>query len=411
MVKKLRAVEAEKEPKAEDKKKKLKTAEAGAGKKGAAAAEAGAGTGAGAGAAGGAGGDDEGKHKKRPGQKRTSKMKREAKLRAQNGEVGQTAVPARQGGDGGKGKGKSEGKGKGDGKGKGEGKGKGDGKGGKTVTKKAQPEEDPEEDKYLECRIYVKGLAEGCDETIIRKLFQKHGKIRSVSLLMSTRKVFRGAAFVTFEDQKTCKKALNEDGIMFHGKELSVKTAAPPLPKGPKGPNLQVYLGGLPFIAEAKILKKDFGECGEMSKFRMLMNDKTGKFRGVAFVTYKDQAGVNKALKYNDTEYGGRKISVKLADPKGTLRRDDDDDDEDAAGDDEDVAAVETSGGKKRAREGGAEEGGKPKKGKKAAGGGAQKEGAGDDAGEAVAEAEGAKKGAGANGKAMKKKGAKKMLE
>merc|ERR1719221_2255282 len=45
---------------------------------------------------------------------------------------------------------------------------------------------------------------------------------------------------------------------------------------------------------------------------RLPMNDE-GKPRGIAFIKYKDEKGVEEALKFHETDYGGRNISVRKA--------------------------------------------------------------------------------------------------
>merc|ERR1719413_240312 len=78
-----------------------------------------------------------------------------------------------------------------------------------------------------------------------------------------------------------------------------------------------VFVGGVPFSVTEEQLKKDFEECGEVISLRLPMRD-DGTPRGIAFVKYKDEEGVKKALEFNETDYGGRWISVRKAgDDKG----------------------------------------------------------------------------------------------
>merc|ERR1712048_1492820 len=80
----------------------------------------------------------------------------------------------------------------------------------------------------------------------------------------------------------------------------------------------ECFIGGLPFSTTEEVLKKDFAECGEIVNFRMPLNDE-GNARGIAFVEYKDKESCEKALKFNDTEYSGRWLSVRMSgdDSKG----------------------------------------------------------------------------------------------
>merc|ERR1711939_527725 len=82
---------------------------------------------------------------------------------------------------------------------------------------------------------------------------------------------------------------------------------------GGKAPNeLEVFVGGLPWSTEENTLRKDFEECGEIESLRMPLNEE-GKPRGIAFTTYKTQEGVDKALAFDGTDYGGRTLKVNKA--------------------------------------------------------------------------------------------------
>merc|ERR1712187_1060453 len=63
-------------------------------------------------------------------------------------------------------------------------------------------------------------------------------------------------------------------------------------------------------------LRKDFSECGEIEKMSLPLNDE-GKLRGIAFITYKTQEGVDAALKFDGDDYGGRTLKVNRAGAKG----------------------------------------------------------------------------------------------
>jgi len=73
-----------------------------------------------------------------------------------------------------------------------------------------------------------------------------------------------------------------------------------------------VFVRGLPFATSEEELKKDFGECGEIVSLRMPLNDE-GSCRGIAFIRYSAKEGMDKAIAFNDTDYGGRIISCTAA--------------------------------------------------------------------------------------------------
>merc|ERR1719190_192997 len=66
-----------------------------------------------------------------------------------------------------------------------------------------------------------------------------------------------------------------------------------------------VFVRGLPFATTEEALKKDFAECGEIVSLRMPLNDE-GSCRGIAFIKCTNKEGMDKALAFNETDYGGR---------------------------------------------------------------------------------------------------------
>lgn len=76
---------------------------------------------------------------------------------------------------------------------------------------------------------------------------------------------------------------------------------------------LTVFVGGVPWECGEDVLRKDFGECGEVTSVKVLTHADSGLSKGVAFITFKDEAGVEAALAYDGTEYGGRTLKVNKA--------------------------------------------------------------------------------------------------
>merc|ERR1712066_332775 len=73
-----------------------------------------------------------------------------------------------------------------------------------------------------------------------------------------------------------------------------------------------VFVRGLPYGTTEEVLKKDFAECGEIVTLRMPLNDE-GQCRGIAFIKYSNKDGCDKAIEFNETDYGGRTIYVSMA--------------------------------------------------------------------------------------------------
>jgi len=98
--------------------------------------------------------------------------------------------------------------------------------------------------------------------------------------------------------------------------EVAKRVAKSAAGVGESDENLTVFVRGLPFSCEAETLRKDFDECGEIVNFNMPVNEE-GRCKGIAFVEYSNKAGVEAALEFDGTDYGGRYLEVKIATPKG----------------------------------------------------------------------------------------------
>jgi len=77
----------------------------------------------------------------------------------------------------------------------------------------------------------------------------------------------------------------------------------------------KVFIGGVPFNCTKETLKTDFEACGPIQSFSMPTRDQ-GRSRGIAFATFTTTEGVAEALKFNDTDYGGCKLTVRMASEK-----------------------------------------------------------------------------------------------
>merc|ERR1711934_357376 len=107
------------------------------------------------------------------------------------------------------------------------------------------------------------------------------------------------------ETPKRCKDCRWAKKVRMEGGDPTAKG------KGKKGKDGKdentVFVRGLPFSATEETLTKDFSECGELVSLRMPLNDE-GSCKGFCFIKYASKEGMDKALAFNETEYGGRTI-------------------------------------------------------------------------------------------------------
>jgi len=108
------------------------------------------------------------------------------------------------------------------------------------------------------------------------------------------------------ETPKRCKDCRWAKKVRMEGGDPTAKGKGKKGKDGGKDENT-VFVRGLPFAATEESLNKDFGECGEIVTLRMPLNDE-GTCKGFCFIKYTAKEGMDKALAFNETDYGGRTI-------------------------------------------------------------------------------------------------------
>jgi len=91
-------------------------------------------------------------------------------------------------------------------------------------------------------------------------------------------------------------------------KEGSVSTTADASGMTPDY-EFEVFVGGL-FSVARKLIKKTFAECGKIVNFDMPLTA-AGESKGVAFIAYEKQKGMELSLKLHDTQLGKRWLTVQ----------------------------------------------------------------------------------------------------
>merc|ERR1719229_1786068 len=138
----------------------------------------------------------------------------------------------------------------------------------------------------------------------------------------------KGTAFIEYKTKEGLDAACKFNETDYGGRTIYVSPAGEGGGKGKDGKDkgkgkdsksggkgnndLTVCVRGLPFATTEEALRKDFAECGELVSCKMLLNDQ-GTCKGTAFIEYKDEAGMKKAIEFHETDYGGRKIYVSPA--------------------------------------------------------------------------------------------------
>jgi len=81
----------------------------------------------------------------------------------------------------------------------------------------------------------------------------------------------------------------------------------------------KLYVGNLPWATTAEDLTKMFSEAGEVEDATIITYKDTGRSKGFGFVTMKDDAAADEAVKkYSGSDMEGRAIVVDKARPMRT---------------------------------------------------------------------------------------------
>ena len=78
----------------------------------------------------------------------------------------------------------------------------------------------------------------------------------------------------------------------------------------------KLYVGNLPYEVNNDKLKELFAAAGEVTEAVVITDKYSGRSKGFGFVTMKDDAAADKAIKdLHETDMEGRKLIVNVARP------------------------------------------------------------------------------------------------
>lgn len=86
----------------------------------------------------------------------------------------------------------------------------------------------------------------------------------------------------------------------------------------------RLFVAGLPFSTTDEELKNLFGEIGNVISANIITDRDTGRSKGFGFVEMETEEEAGSAItKFNESEFGGRKLIVNEARPREERSRDD----------------------------------------------------------------------------------------
>ncbi|GAB4821804.1 hypothetical protein N2152v2_008850 [Parachlorella kessleri] len=124
----------------------------------------------------------------------------------------------------------------------------------------------------------------------------------------------RGFGFVTFKDKEVADRVVQEIHII-DGRQIDAKKSVPQEQK-PKA--RKIFVGGLaPDTTEVEF-RAYFEQYGPVSDAQIMQDHMTGRSRGFGFVTFEEDAAVERVFAAGSMqELGGKRVEIKHATPKG----------------------------------------------------------------------------------------------
>jgi RNA recognition motif-containing protein len=79
----------------------------------------------------------------------------------------------------------------------------------------------------------------------------------------------------------------------------------------------RLFVGGLSYSVTSEELQEMFAKIGKVVSANVITDKYSGRSKGFGFVEFEDDKDADKAIKeMNETEVGGRKITVNEARPR-----------------------------------------------------------------------------------------------
>mmetsp|Transcript_39202 Transcript_39202/g.121537 ORF Transcript_39202/g.121537 Transcript_39202/m.121537 type:complete len:424 (+) Transcript_39202:52-1323(+) len=199
--------------------------------------------------------------------------------------------------------------------------GKGKGKSSKGKGKRPVHEQD-------EAKIFVVGIPKTSTEEEVRAYFAQFGAVKAVEMLKDHRTgQCRTYCFVTFEDPLVAKAIQSVPGLELGGSILELSSAWPTKeeeagPGAAQDPGdadaTKIFVGGLMRSTQEEEVQQFFSQFGSITEVLLKKDPSTGASRGFGFITFADEASMQRALaNYDSNLIGGKWVDVRRAEAAG----------------------------------------------------------------------------------------------
>jgi hypothetical protein len=160
----------------------------------------------------------------------------------------------------------------------------------------------------LDCMtVCVKSISYRVEEAQFELDFEEHGEIEEMTFFEGW-----GKAYVTYATKDAVASALKMNDDEYYGRKLSVTLADK---KDLKPECFEALVKGLPVSVDEDAIKSHFASCGEVVKVRLRPLEE-GKSNRLAYVVFKTEDGLFKALELDGQKFQSVDLSIVRAEPQ-----------------------------------------------------------------------------------------------
>ncbi|XP_075499467.1 uncharacterized protein LOC142537870 [Primulina tabacum] len=181
-------------------------------------------------------------------------------------------------------------------------------------------------------KLFVGGITHSTNTENLREYFSKYGEVKNAQVMRNRATgVSRGFGFVSFADQSSMEKALQNEEHEILGRRVAVNIPRPiekkPLQlevsvndsnqnSSPSKTN-KVFVGGLPPSLTKEEFDGYFESFGKIVDSVIMCNKENNKPRGFGFVIYDSEESVQKVVIDRFHQLKNKWVDVKRAIPRG----------------------------------------------------------------------------------------------
>ncbi|OQR70347.1 squamous cell carcinoma antigen recognized by T-cells 3-like [Tropilaelaps mercedesae] len=165
--------------------------------------------------------------------------------------------------------------------------------------------------------VFLSNLAYEINNDTVLEFFKNVGEVDELRLVRDYKKRCKGFGYLVFKNIHSVTEALKKDRFPIDGRPVFIsrlnerKQFTYPI----KLEKNKLFVKNIPLDATKEELQSLFETCGSVTDVR-LCTLRNGKFKGIAYVDYKDETAASAAVvKYDGFELRNKMLSVAISNP------------------------------------------------------------------------------------------------